>query len=659
MLLLQLALVLALLAVCGFAPGFFFVRRLRWNPLEKLCGSIGLSLVLVYLASWTIYCFSPRGDGMPIHVLPFALVSAASAAMGIAAWKDIRVLVRSTAVRRALEGYGFLLVWTLALMAMIRNYSGALWFGDWLEHFQRSLFFLRGFPADTIIFPGYALPARPPMMNVLTAFFLAQTQDRFELFQVVFVFLNLLLFLPCCLVMPALGRRARRRTWLLVALFAVNPVVMQNATYTWTKVLAAFYVVLALWLYLAGWRKNDRLRTTAAFVALAAGILVHYSAGPYVAFLALHYLLRVFPKRQWKWRELAGITAASGLLLGTWLVWSLAVYGAKVTFASNSSVTASQKYTGSTAGKIALNLWDSIVPVLARDPALLRNFDQPSSTGSLRDKAFVFYQLNLVFGMGLVGGPLALWLLYREWRRKPPVAPPAPQRSKRRQRAPASRKAPAAEAPERWFWRFMIACCVVVGIAVVGERDPLGVPHLTMLPLEALGVSLVAALVPWRNRAVASLLLAGCAVDFSLGVFLHARVESEENTTQHRVFAEITFSGGDLQTAPPPDSLSPSAWRNWYWKHLELLNSRWLEQLPRQDENPASQQGWQRVRSNIERLQQQLNQDWQGWYGRHGGQVTFLGDHLAGVGTNIAAGTVLMLFVGLMAGVAVRCFRAA
>jgi hypothetical protein len=42
MLLFQLGLLLLLLPVCSFAPGFFFIRKLRWNPLEKLCGSIGL-----------------------------------------------------------------------------------------------------------------------------------------------------------------------------------------------------------------------------------------------------------------------------------------------------------------------------------------------------------------------------------------------------------------------------------------------------------------------------------------------------------------------------------------------------------------------------------------------------------------------------------------
>ena len=44
---------LAILAVCSFAPGFYFVRRFAWSGLEKLCGSIALSLILLWLAAIT------------------------------------------------------------------------------------------------------------------------------------------------------------------------------------------------------------------------------------------------------------------------------------------------------------------------------------------------------------------------------------------------------------------------------------------------------------------------------------------------------------------------------------------------------------------------------------------------------------------------------
>jgi hypothetical protein len=45
----QLGLSLILLTVRSFAPGFIAVRRLAWNPRDKLCGSTGLSLVVLYL----------------------------------------------------------------------------------------------------------------------------------------------------------------------------------------------------------------------------------------------------------------------------------------------------------------------------------------------------------------------------------------------------------------------------------------------------------------------------------------------------------------------------------------------------------------------------------------------------------------------------------
>jgi len=186
---------------------------------------------------------------------------------------------------------------------------------------------------------------------------------------------------------------------------------MQNATYTWTKLLTVFYVILAVRLYLSGWRKRDSVRMTAAFVALAAGLLVHYSAGPYVVFFALHYLLVVFRTRPAKWKELAAIAVSCGLLLFTWFGWSIAAYGAKPTFASNTSITLSRQVQGSILAKITGNLMDSIVPRISYDPAKAHLFDQPYAPAVVRDNVFLLYNTNLILSMGLFGGPLVVWLL--------------------------------------------------------------------------------------------------------------------------------------------------------------------------------------------------------------------------------------------------------
>jgi hypothetical protein len=604
--------------------------------MEKLCGGVGLSLVLLYLAAWGIYCFSPRGaSGAAVQTGAFVAVSLICVWLGIRARKDIYLLLHSFRVRRAIFGYAFLFLWASVILAMIRNYSGLDWFFDWLEHFHRSLFFLHRFPADTTMVIGYKLPERPPMMNVLSAFFLAQTQDRFELFQVTSAFLNVLPFLPCCLMLPALGLARRPRILPLVALFAFSPVVMENATYTWTKSLSAFFVVLAFWFYLAGLRKNDWLRMAAAFLALSAGLLVHYAAGPYCLLLGLDYLLRVFWKRPRKWRELAAIAVPCGLLLATWFAWSAAVYGPRVTFQSNTSVTSAQQYRGSNLLKIGGNLADSIVPYVLRSGPL--DTDQPNPAGVLRDNAFAFYQVNLIFSMGLVGGPFVVWLLWGFVRRR------------------------SAAVREWRFWRVLIPVCVIVGVGVVGERSTLGSAHLTLIPLEILGLSLIAAAFPWR-RVAAIAVVAGCIVDFTLGVFLQARIEALENTPQRTVFtAGLNLADGDLLMGSlTRDRLSPLAWRNWFFKHRFALCRRFLGRLAEyQPPDAAAREAASRTQG---RLRQDLNEDalgWQGWWMRHDYTLEFLGDDVAGPsgeGGVVPQAVLVVLFLALM-GALVREMR--
>ncbi len=623
MFLFQLALLLLLLAVCSFAPGFFFIRRLRWTPLEKLCGSIGLSLALLYLAAWGIYCFGPHDPRGA-----YWAVAAASVALGALAWRDAWRLARTFRVRQALAGFGFLLLWIGAMLAMIRIYSGAGWAGDWLEHFQRSLFFLNRLPRSNTIFGGYAVPARPPLMNVLAAFFLGLTADRFELFQVIFAFLNLLIFFACFLLLPALGggraQSAPRRLTPLVALLAASPVVMENVTYTWTKALPAFYVVLALALYLAGLRKRDSRRVVAAFVALAVGFLAHYSVGPYIAFLAIHYLVMFYRRRPRPWAELAAIAVACGLLLTTWFGWSVAAYGAKTTFASNTSITSSEQSRGHNLEKIALNLYDTLVPGWLRGSPV--RWDQASAEGLLRDQAFTFYQHNLLFGMGVMGGPLILFLLWRilfggaQMRR------------------------------ERGFWRLLIPFCIVVGVAVVGERDVNGVPHLTLLALEVLGLSMLAAHFRSLGRGLRFLIVAGCLLDFGFGVFLQARIEGLENTPDRPIFGE-TYQGGQLLKFA---SLNEKAWLAWFSKHRVAVCRQLLQEIPAgHAAEPQFAAAWPPIAAGLEGSLADDPDNFGGWAGRHGGEVTYLGDWVAGVsgnGTDTAAAVFVLLFLGLMAG---------
>ncbi len=603
MLFARLALALLVLIVCSFAPGFFVIRRWRWSPIEKLCGAVGLSLILVFLAEWALFVFAPGAGALGAYA-----ISASCAVLGILVWQDARRLLCVARVRRALAGFAFLLVWTLTILATIRNYSGGGWSGDWLEQFNRTLFYLNHLPLHTQMYGGYPIPARPPMADVLAAFVMGQTQDRFEVFQVAFTFLNLLVFLPCCLVMPRLARPRRNGILPLTCIFACSPLLMVNATYPATKGFAAFWLVMALAFYLAGWRKRDAVRLTAAFLALAAGLLAHYSAGPYCVFFALHYLVAIFPSRPQRWKELAYIaTAGAGFIL-TWFGWTIASYGLHGTFMApvNTSVAYGAESNGGFVFKTLANLMDSIVPHVLRSSSLMHAWDQPNAAGYLRDNLFVIYQTSLIFSMGLIGGPLVVWFLIRRFRR--------------------------GSGEIRNFWLALLGFSVAACFSVVGERDYYGVAHLTLIPLFVLGLTLLAAQFTTRSTwspLVAWLIVAGCAIDFSLGVFLQARIEHLENTAGKTVFAGLNFRNGTFDIATPvPDSLSSIAWGNWYRKHQYALSEQWLRELAGfRPNDPAVEPSKAAVLPTIEQAVRDDEKFWHGWYRRHGGEIEFFGDH--------------------------------
>lgn len=611
----ELCLLLPLLGVCSFFPGFCVVRRLRWTPLEKLCGSVGLSLILLYLAAWATYCFGPH-DQRPVY----RGIVAVAALSGVVCRRDTLRLFRTFRVRQAALAFTALLAFAFALLAMIRVYSGAGWGGDWQEHLQRALFFLDRLPPATKIYALYLVPARPPLENVLGALFLGATSDRFEFFQAIFTFFNALLFIACLLLMPALGMGRRRRVLQLLVLAAANPMLMENTVYPWTKSLTAFFVVLGFALYLAGWRKNDPVRTSAAFLALAAGTLAHYSAGPYLLFLSLHCAVRILRAKPVRRRQLALAGVPAALLLATWFGWSLHTYGTKTTLSSNTSVQSANPDPVENLKKVVANIYDTTVPPILRNDT--PGWPQPNRGGELRDEAFVFYQLNVVFALGVLGGPLVVVLLCRRFLR--------------------------AGGRELAFWRALVPFCVVVGIAVVGERDRFGVAHLTLPALEAIGVTFLAAAFPRFGRGLQMAVVGACCVDFGLGVYWQARIESLENTTRQTVYREFVNDGFVRLADPTPLSLGDGAWQNWAAKHHWAMYSRLLREMPRGHESdPQFQQEWRQLEPMLRDGLNDYVVNWGSWPARHDGVFRYIGDWAAGesgAGTEVASGIAILLF---------------
>ena len=488
----QFAALALLMTVSCFGPGFLVVRRFRWDPVETFTASVGLSLLILYLMA-----FSAFWAGLPAWA---NLATTVGCVMATAVtFKDARRLFRSARLRSCLRSFGWLTLWTIGAQLLIRHYSGGEACCDWVEHYQRSMNFVRPKPDDFLYIGRSLLTARPPFMNVVCAHFLAQVGTDFALYQVVFSVLNLTVFFPCALIARLIARRGLSSFGLLAAMLAANPMFFENTTFAWTKALTATYVLLGLWFYLVGLRRRDPLRLGAAFTSLAAGCLVHFSAGPYALFLGLHYLVTVWrlPRPV---RTLGATVAPALLVLATWFTWAVIRYGVRATFLSNSTVAdTSTLGLADNLEKIAGNIWDSIQPHLFNG---LNGLPPNGPFRLLIDRAFMLYQVNLPLAVGSVGCLVVGWLLVR-----------------------GLGSGGRLRGGERLFWWLFIPFQIIVGIAAHGERIHSGLAHIGLQPLVYAAVALLAAAAPTLPARIRVALGAGVLVDFFLGVVLELYME--------------------------------------------------------------------------------------------------------------------------------------
>ena len=111
--LVPLLLLLGLLITGSFGPGWWLVRRLRWSLTERFVAAVAASGIVLYLAAFALY-------GLAAPRAAYWAVSAVGVGLGLAAWRDVRRLLRDRAMRRLLGGFGLLFIWMLLLLAIMR-----------------------------------------------------------------------------------------------------------------------------------------------------------------------------------------------------------------------------------------------------------------------------------------------------------------------------------------------------------------------------------------------------------------------------------------------------------------------------------------------------------------------------------------------------------
>ncbi len=486
--LLEFAVHLLFVGLVTFGLAWPIAHRLGLDPAEKLVASMILSLLGIFALGWLTY----------VAALPAVTLwlSPLLAAAGLYLGRRTLVATLGDPTVRALLFAQFLVTaWCLGWLSLVASYSGGGWAADWVEHWERARFWLERGPLDQLFLGSYAVSARPPLINVVTGVFLSLTRADFAHYQIISTVLASLAFLPSALLAHRFG--GRRAIALLAVLVAVSPLLVQNATFPWTKLPTAACVLAALYFFLRAHDPAPPSTAPVLFAAcLATGLLAHYSAGPAAVVLALAWLARGWSRRRdpaW-WRATFAAAFIGALVLTTWFAWSVVQYGPAGTFLSSSSIQSPDARTGNQPLKILLNLRDTLVPHFLRplDTALIvqRNF-----WGSVRDWFFQIYQLNLVFAFGSVAG----FALIRE----------------------AGRAYRTAGSATRRGWTLALVSIVLLSVAVQGERDTWGLTHICLQSFVLLGLAFLAARWHGMSRPWRIALIVGAAFDFLAGIALH------------------------------------------------------------------------------------------------------------------------------------------
>ncbi len=473
---------LFLFAVGGLALPWLPLLR-RWPAAERLTLAAGGALLVGYLAAFAVY----------VSGIDWRWFWAAPA-LGVLLGG--RRAVWHSEWRRPLLAYATIALWCLGWHALVVTYSGAAWQVDWWEHYDRAHFFLARWPLGFRFADIYPLTARPPLVNLWAAAFLSGSGGAYFHYQVFMTLASCLAVLPLAALVQR-WRGDQRALPVLTGVLMASPLFVQNATFPWTKLVCAFFV-LAAWLQLAA-TDGLRGRSLAAALALAGGMLAHYSAGPWIIALAAAWLVA----RRSDWnnagarREIARASVVAGMLLLTWIGWAAAHYGWRSTFADNTTVAIAPGGDFAARGaRAAGNLFNTLWPVstVGLDHPLLA---QASALGRLRDGWFILYQLKLWWALGATGGVVLLALLGRE----------RPGRTAR-------------------FAGVASVAVVVLGTVVHSQPDALGLTHIALQPLVLLALAWMAAraaqLPPWARR----LWGAGLALDLACGIALHFGVQS-------------------------------------------------------------------------------------------------------------------------------------
>jgi hypothetical protein len=468
--------------IATYLPGRALLSFFRLNDDEKFAGSFGISFFIYYLIGFTGYILNQNALVFNLGFLLSSLI------VSIYLLLKKQEIFRQEINKSIIFFLCFLVI--LYFQTFLPIYSGGLWSFDWWEHYQRAIFFLDRLPPSTHFGP-YLLTARPPVFNVVCFFFQSIAGRDFWVFQIISTLLNLTIFLPCYLLVKHFFREKSKFLFAFVVLILLlNPSIIIQTTFTWSKAMAAGYILLGLVFYLR-FRDAKRpmfLYLTALFIGM--GQITHYSSATYLIIIILDLIFQKIKNSKVSWRVLFNFTGIFLIIVSSWYLWAILNLGFSETFFGNTTFK-QQNYSSvfQIIGKETNNSIKTLFPVLS--PGYLRYINtERSFLVRTYDETYALYATTIP-GQVTFTLVFVLWFMWRKIKFK------------------------------NYFLLYFCISGFILGILVIPKIEPTGLAHVTLLPVSCLLLSLaIGLLFSLRKSRLFYLFLVCIGIEAVIGIGL-------------------------------------------------------------------------------------------------------------------------------------------
>ncbi|MGE3819783.1 MAG: ArnT family glycosyltransferase [Isosphaeraceae bacterium] len=369
--------------------GYAALGRAGWmDRRERFAAAWGVGFAA--LAASQFLAFLTGIDPRAVH--PTFLILALAAAWALGRFVIPGVSPNEPNAPREPAGVGLWLL-GLAHLAVVQTllpcYLGGGWAFDWWMHYEKARVFVGHLPVSTTWLEKYSIASRTPLMNLTLAGVLSVAGDTFWTYQWASVLTSAVVVLPLALVAGDLaGGRAAR---LVLIAAPLNVWLLHEAWFTWTKMLASYYLFLSLHFY-SRWLETSSeepsvawRRFLACWVASLLAFLTHQITLVYTAAMAVHAL--VVNRRRVRALVTPGRTAAlAGLavgLVGPWYAWLWRAVGPSKIVAAVPTAVVLADHAAQSRWKVvkvyATSAWATFVP----DRLIAAALWEPFSAGAI------------------------------------------------------------------------------------------------------------------------------------------------------------------------------------------------------------------------------------------------------------------------------------